>query len=401
MNFRVKPLGELCNLSMGKTPARGNSRYWDPSRTTKNIWISIADMTKSSDAVLVDSKEYLSDIGSNSFTKVKAGTLLMSFKLSIGKLAIAGTDLQTNEAIIAMNELNEGLVLRDYLFYFLYGFDWSDALQGRFKVKGNTLNKKILEELPIHFPSLEDQQSIVQKLHNAFIEIDFLEKNLDMSDLRVEQLLHSLLRDSVSKPDINFSTKDSSAQENNHLSAATNEATIEDLCNVEYGTRVVRKKDAGTNYPVYGGGGQTFFLDSFNREDRVVIARFAMSEKCTRRVIGKFALNDSGLTLSPKDKSILRQDFLDYYVLSLNDKIYGCGRGTAQKNLDVPAFRQMNVCYPVSLDTQREIVEKLDLAFAEIDRIRNQIAIKKDFAIMFRQSLLKKSFSPSDEMTFV
>lgn len=145
------------------------------------------------------------------------------------------------------------------------------------------------------------------------------------------------------------------------------EGTIEELCNVEYGTRVVRKKDAGTIYPVYGGGGETFFLDTFNRQDRVVIARFAMSEKCTRRVNGKFALNDSGLTLSPKDHAVLRQDYLDYYVLSINDQIYESARGTAQKNLDVPAFRQMRITYPVSLEKQSEIVERLDSAFSEID----------------------------------
>jgi type I restriction enzyme S subunit len=145
------------------------------------------------------------------------------------------------------------------------------------------------------------------------------------------------------------------------------ESTIEEMCNVEYGTRVVRKKDAGTIYPVYGGGGETFFLDTFNRENRVVVARFAMSEKCTRRVLGKFALNDSGLTLSPKDTSKLRQDYLDYYILSLNNQIYESARGTAQKNLDVPAFRQMKVIYPTSIEKQQEIVKKLDRAFAEID----------------------------------
>jgi len=151
------------------------------------------------------------------------------------------------------------------------------------------------------------------------------------------------------------------------------ESTIEEICNVEYGTRVVRKKDAGTIYPVYGGGGETFFLDTFNRENRVVVARFAMSERCTRRVLGKFALNDSGLTLSPKDASILRQDYLDYFVLSINEQIYESARGTAQKNLDVPAFRNMKVVYPRSLKKQQEIVKKLDSAFSEIERIRLNI----------------------------
>ena len=172
------------------------------------------------------------------------------------------------------------------------------------------------------------------------------------------------------------------------MSQTFGEATIEEICNVEYGTRVVRKKDAGTIYPVYGGGGETFFLDTFNRENRVVVARFAMSEKCTRRVLGKFALNDSGLTLSPRDESLLRQDYLDYYVLSINDQIYESARGTAQKNLDVPAFRQMKVVYPTSLEKQREIVEKLDSAFAEIDLLEENLENDYNYMLEIEASLV-------------
>lgn len=193
MSFTSKPLGELCTLTMGRTPPRGNARYWDSSRKTKNIWISIADMTKSLDDTLIDSKEYLSDEGSNSFPKVKMGTLLLSFKLSIGKLAIAGADLQTNEAIMAMNELNEDLILRDYLYYFLRGFDWSEALEGRFKVKGNTLNKKILEELPIKFPSIEKQREIVVKLDIASAEIESLKAQIKVKKDSAAALRQSLL----------------------------------------------------------------------------------------------------------------------------------------------------------------------------------------------------------------
>lgn len=172
------------------------------------------------------------------------------------------------------------------------------------------------------------------------------------------------------------------------MSMIFKEGTIEELCNVEYGTRVVRKKDAGTIYPVYGGGGETFFLDTFNREDRVVVARFAMSEKCTRRVNGKFALNDSGLTLSPKKPEILRQDFLDYLVLNLNDQIYRSARGTAQKNLDVPAFRLIKVSYPDSLEEQQRIVEKLDGAFVEIADLEMRIDLLKNFMSEMESSTL-------------
>ena len=143
---------------------------------------------------------------------------------------------------------------------------------------------------------------------------------------------------------------------------------IDALCNVEYGTRVVQKKDGGTIYPVYGGGGATFAMDSYNRENRLVIARFAMSKQCTRFVSGKFFLNDSGLTISPKDKTKIDQNFLDYYCLAMNDLFYSISRGTAQKNLDVPIFRKIKINIPRDIKLQQNIVKKLDVIFAEIDK---------------------------------
>ena len=144
----------------------------------------------------------------------------------------------------------------------------------------------------------------------------------------------------------------------------TKEKTIplDEACNVEYGTRVVQKRDGGEGYPVYGGGGATFEMDSFNREDRLIIARFGMSEECARFVAGKFFLNDSGLTVSPKDSSML-QRFLDYQMLYRNDDIYALGKGTAQKNLDVPVFRTLPLFIPTNIAEQQRIVALLDEGF--------------------------------------
>jgi type I restriction enzyme S subunit len=143
--------------------------------------------------------------------------------------------------------------------------------------------------------------------------------------------------------------------------------SIDELCHVEYGTRVVKKRDAGTIYPVYGGGGATFFMDEFNREDQFIISRFGMSEKCTRFVKGKFFLNDSGLSLKPKDENTLNQRYLDYQCLSLNDLFFSLGKGSAQKNLHVDSFKKLILVYH-PLPVQKQIVEKLDAAFADIDK---------------------------------
>ncbi len=145
------------------------------------------------------------------------------------------------------------------------------------------------------------------------------------------------------------------------------EASIESVALVEFGTRVTKRVDAGTRYPVYGGGGATFSMDEYNREDCYIVSRFGMSEECVRRVHGKFFLNDSGLTVRTRDENLLFQRFLDIYLLGNQARIFDLGRGAAQKNLNVEAFRQLAVPLP-PLHEQKCIVAKLDQAFAALDR---------------------------------
>lgn len=137
---------------------------------------------------------------------------------------------------------------------------------------------------------------------------------------------------------------------------------------IEYGTRVVQKKDGGTIYPVYGGGGETFRIDRFNREDCLIVARFAMSPLCVRYVKGKFFLNDSGLSV--KAGKELYQSYLNHYIKSLNDKIYNLGKGAAQHNLDVKSFKKLQIGIPPKA-TQLAIV-------SELDKINELIHLKKE-----------------------
>tara|TARA_Y100000591_G_C21815027_1_gene690165 strand:- start:141 stop:1205 length:1065 start_codon:yes stop_codon:yes gene_type:complete len=134
---------------------------------------------------------------------------------------------------------------------------------------------------------------------------------------------------------------------------------LENIADVNYGTRVVKSRDSGTMYDVYGGGGKTFKIDSFNREDCVIVSRFGMSEECVRKVNGKFFLNDSGLSVETKDTNKVIQKYIDWFLFSKMFDIYLFGRGAAQKNLDVNKFRLINIPVP-SLQEQEKIVERLD-----------------------------------------
>ena len=145
-----------------------------------------------------------------------------------------------------------------------------------------------------------------------------------------------------------------------------------EVCNINYGTRVVQKKDGGTVYPVYGGGGATFKMDRYNREDCLIVSRFAMSNQCVRYVSGKFFLNDSGLTIESNELE-LSQPFLDKHIIALNDTIYSLGKGVAQKNLDIKELKLLDIKFPKSLEEQERIVAELDCLSGVIERKREQL----------------------------
>lgn len=168
-----------------------------------------------------------------------------------------------------------------------------------------------------------------------------------------------------------------------------------EVCNIDFGTRVVRSRDAGSTYPVYGGGGETFRMDTYNREDCMVISRFGMSEQCTRFVKGKFFLNDSGLTLSMK-KACMIQTFMDWQILYLNNTIYSLGRGTAQKNLDTKALAEVKLSYPDNFSEQHSIASRLDTAFSHIDALKANAEKQLNEARKLFQAELTECMKPKE-----
>ena len=151
--WQIKKLGSLCQIELGKTPARADKSLWDEKRQTKNVWLSIADLLNGEDGSVYDSKEYLSDKGAAVSKIVPRGTLLASFKLTLGRLAFAGRDLYTNEAIAALSIHDEKELSKEFLYYFLHFFDWTKAAENDVKIKGMTLNKAKLKEMLVHFPA--------------------------------------------------------------------------------------------------------------------------------------------------------------------------------------------------------------------------------------------------------
>lgn len=165
-----------------------------------------------------------------------------------------------------------------------------------------------------------------------------------------------------------------------------------EVCEINYGTRVRRKDSRSDDYPVYGGGGETFRWETFNREDQCVVSRFAMSPECVRFVSGKFFLNDSGLTVDTASDG-LWQNYLDWCLFGKQDVIYALGKGSAQKNLDMRGF--VNVSIPIPpLSEQKRIVKKIDAAFEKIDALKANAEKNLANAKELFQSALDEAMRP-------
>ena len=175
--WTYKKLGDLYPIIMGKTPPRGIARFWDTKKETHNLWVSIADLSKNEGKEIKDTKEYISNEAIGNITKIAKGSLLVSFKLTLGKMAFAGDDLYTNEAIMSLGKRDD-LSLK-FLYYYFSSLDWGKIAGGSEKVKGKTLNKKSLSDIPIAYIPLSEQQRIVERLDSAFAHIDELKANAE------------------------------------------------------------------------------------------------------------------------------------------------------------------------------------------------------------------------------
>ncbi|HOV22694.1 MAG TPA: restriction endonuclease subunit S [Candidatus Marinimicrobia bacterium] len=156
--WEVVRLGEVADFFIGRTPKRAEKSYWDNG---KYSWISIADMKDF--GFISKTSEKVSQLAFEKIFKeniVPKGTLIMSFKLTIGRTAILNIDALHNEAIISIYP--KGELLKEFLFYFLPTIDFSNYYDN--VVKGKTLNSSKIKNLLLPLPPLPEQQKIAAVL---------------------------------------------------------------------------------------------------------------------------------------------------------------------------------------------------------------------------------------------
>jgi len=159
---------DVIDYNMGKTPPRAEIQWWENDFP----WVSIADMPESGHIVSTKEKVSKLAIKEKFGNKIsKAGTLIMSFKLTVGRVSILGIDAVHNEAIISIYPIFDvNNCFQSYLFQILplitRNGDTKDAIKGR------TLNSDSINNLLIPLPPLTEQKRIVAKIEELLPYID-------------------------------------------------------------------------------------------------------------------------------------------------------------------------------------------------------------------------------------
>ena len=152
--------GDVVNFITGKTPERGNALYWSDGIYN---WVSIADMIAG--GVVSTTKERVSSVAAeNCFGKIsRKGSLIMSFKLTVGRTSILGVDAYHNEAIISIYPyIDRNDIFRNYLLHVMPLI--ANMGDSKDVIKGKTLNSKSISNLLLPLPPLAEQQRIVTKI---------------------------------------------------------------------------------------------------------------------------------------------------------------------------------------------------------------------------------------------
>ena len=286
-------LGEECSIEIGGTPSRNVTEYWDPAKETANAWVSIRDLSR---RTINSTAEHITDLGAKrSNVKIQSqGAVLLSFKLSIGRVAYAGIPLYTNEAIAG---LRSETINHDFLYFGLQEWDLLQDVDQA--IKGATLNKAKLKKIEFHYPpSKLEQTKIAEILSTVDRAIEQTEALIAKQQRLKTGLIQDLLTRGIDEHG-NLRSEQTHQFKDSPLGRIPVEWEVSDL-------DVLADRGSGhtpskCNSAYWNGGIKWVSLADSSRLDQVFIYE-------TDKEISELGIKNSSAVLHPKGSVILSRD---------------------------------------------------------------------------------------------
>lgn len=398
--WEVKKLGDIAEIQIGKTPSRNNIDFFQG----ENIWLSIRDLKSK---FVSSSSEKISNeaISKTNMKVVPKGTLLMSFKLTLGKTAFAECDLYTNEAIAAIFIKNKN-INKYFLDYVLKFTDLEKYVDNA--VKGKTLNKQKLKQIEIPLPPLKEQERIVGILDESFAKIDESIKILEQDLLNLDELMQSALQKA-------FNPLKDNAKENYKLPQGWEWKSLGEISNlIQNGFAASKNNEIPSGY-VHLRTHNISTDGNLNFDTLIKIKREFIKEKQSfiekndilfnntnsTELVGKTALVTQNYNYAFSNhltKIKLKNQYnsklvVFYFVLLLKNKYFEkiCHQWIGQSGINIDKLKKIQIPLP-PLKEQEQIASHLDELSSHVKNLKqNYQAQIKDLQEL-KKSLLDKAF---------
>ena len=359
-------LSDLFELQMGKTPDRSQKKYWDNGIKD---WISIADIS-GCDKYICNTKEKISVVAEKE-TGIKIipkNTVIMSFKLSIGKVAITSKGMYSNEAIMAFIDKKVEEIDKEYLYYMFSGMNWDTGTNKA--VMGKTLNKATLSQQKIKLHSAIEQAKIVKNLKVLTDVINMRRQQLLALNNLIKSRFVEMFGDPVSNP------------------KRWRMLLLENLGELNRGISKHRPRNApellGGNYPLIQTGevanSDTYIKEYISTYSEMGFKQSRMWSKGTLCItiaanIAKTAIldfdacfPDSIVGFVPNKKA--NQLFIHYWFSFFQEMLEAQAPESAQKNINLQILRGLKVIAPpIELQNQfADFVQQVDKSKVAIQR---------------------------------
>jgi len=211
-------LGDISDINMGTTPSTKNHNYWDKGTIP---WVSVTELNNN---IIYDTIKHITKEGELTMKnrKIPINSILLSFNMSIGKLAIAGVEMYCNQAIVYLNSKIKN-IHQMYLYYTLENMDLEKYGRGTIGTHGN-LNKEILTNLQIKIPK---NKQLIQDLESTFEQIETLKTEVKNAEELYNNFIQELSQEAIPQQQIIKSNNESS-DENNEVDELDEEEEVDE-----------------------------------------------------------------------------------------------------------------------------------------------------------------------------
>jgi type I restriction enzyme S subunit len=395
--MKVVKLSEICTFTRGLTYSKS-----DEVDFSNNVVLRANNIDLDSNSLNLEDLRYIKDSIQIKKEKIARRNSLIictasGSKSHVGKVALIDEDYGYAFGGFMGQLTPTDICHPKFLYYILTSGSFKDFLMSlNDGTNINNLKFTDIENYEVPLPSLEKQSEIIKKLDSAFAEIDLLEGNLEIGEERSNELLHSLLNESFTY---------TLAEEGSYIA----------LSNHEIDVRMVQLKDVVSFDKKQGSFDLAYVgLEDIesnsgsllgSREPRKVKSNsFAFTSEHLlygrlRPYLNKVLLPDFDGHCSTEifpikvTKDILREYLFYWFRLpSTVEAIDETSTGARMPRANMDAVLEFQIPLP-PIEKQTEIVQKLDKALTEIDLLKAQIKVEKDYVVALRQSLLSSAFS--------